>query len=391
MRDQVCHFRRRRGVVAPITALLLVVLLAFAALAMDISWLVAAKHQLQVSADNCALSTAYFIANKPLSRDRSEVSSLAESYGHEFMPFNPVENIVLQADNVKTGQAVWDAAGKVVAFNPNRTVYDAVRVVVTMSEGQRLPAFFGPILGWDYYEPTARAVVLMSVRMGALLPFTIHEDYWDAQMAAGRDDWKADDLEFAPRRVPSGDGIPELVLYPENCGEEIECDPCAGNFGALDINRDSLGLPGFVGQVEVGILRKDLLIELEPQIGQYEVALDTAEWISPAGAGYDFSIGDFNDGSGAPVAEVLLEGDPGMSVGRPLRDALKSRIGDIIGVFIHSGCDNGGSNGLYHIVQIRYARLLGFKLTSGAKAITIQPTEEEPVVDGGIDVLGLGM
>lgn len=391
MRDQVVPFKRRRGTVAAITALLIVVLLGFTALAMDISWLVAAKHQLQVAADNCALSTAYFIANKPLSFDRSEVSSLAESYGHEFMPFNPVENIALRADNVKTGEAVWDAAGKVIAFNPSSTVYDAVRVIVTMSEGQRLPAFFGPVLGWDYYEPTARAVVLLSVRMGALLPFTIHRDYWADQMAAGRDAWKADNLDFAPRRVPNGDGIPELILYPENCGDEILCDPCAGNFGALQINRDNLGLPGFAGQIEAGITRNDLLFELDPQIGDYEVALNTAEWISPDGDGYDFSVGDFKDGSGAPVAEVLLGGDPGMSVGQSMREALRTRIGDIIGVFIHVGCDNGGANGLYHIVQIRYARLLGFKLTSGAKAITIQPTEEEPVLDGGIDVLGLGM
>lgn len=387
-KSQQAHVRR--GTVATIVALLIVVLLGFAALAIDISWLVGAKHQLQVAVDHCALSTAAFIAAQPMTAPREDVSRLAEQFGHEFMPVNPVERIALIPDNVKTGNAVWKD-GKVVGINPNRSSYDAVRVIVTMSDGQTLPALFGPILGRDHYEPAAKAIALLTARAGALLPFTIHIDDWNAQMARGRDQWKGDDLSLPPKRNANGDGIPEIILYPEHCDDDPSCEPCAGNFGALRINRENLGLPGFAGQIEVGVDRQDLLYELEPQIGEYEIALSTLEWDSSEGNTYGFYVGDFLDGAGEAVEVVFLHGDPGMSIGRDMRDALKIRVGDIVGIFIHIDCLEGGANGTYHIIQIRYARLLGFKFSAGGREILIQPAEQEPTLEAELEVRGLGM
>lgn len=375
----------RRAVAAVITALLITVLLGFTAIAVDLSWLAAARRQEQTCVDNCALATAHFIANQPLGSDRRIVSAQATNYGIAFMPTNPVERIPLTPDSVETGIALRENGrdSKVVGFVPGDIVYNAVRVFVTMSEdrNQSLPSFFGTILGVEHFEPQAEAIVLLDITAGGMIPFTVYIERWDAYLDPNSDIYqdnpdKWDNWRWNGTSVEKGkDGIPEIVMYPD---KEI---PCNGNFGALNIGIDSQSLPELAQQIQFGVSSEALENEIR---ADYEIELDTYPWVNQDGDPFKFLMGDF-----APSA-VQITGEPGLRVGTPLRDALDLRLGHIVGIFIHTQCVDNGANGTYTIPEIRYARLMGYHLKTNKKWIVVQPAGEDPSSIIDIEVAGLG-
>lgn len=394
---------RRRAVAAVITALLITVLLGFTAIAVDLSWLAAARRQEQTSVDNCALATAHFIANQPLGFDRRIVSKQATDYGKAFMPINPVEHIPLTPDSVETGIAIHENGpdSKVVGFVPGDIVYDAVRVFVTMSEdrNQSLPAFFGTILGVNHFEPQAEAIVLLDITAGGMIPFTVHQKRWnsylDPQGPFYQDDWSWNGTSVEEGR---SDGIPEIVMYPDR---DI---PCNGNFGALNIDIDSQSLPELSQQIQFGVSSEALENEI---LADYDIELDTYLWVDQNGQAYvtsdgeqivndlgdpfEFLMGEFVRPNGNPF-DAQITGEPGLRIGKPLRDALDLRLGQIVGIFIHTQCgpDTNGSNALYTIPEIRYARLMGYQLKTNNMWIVVQPTGDDPSAIIDIEVAGLG-
>lgn len=398
---------RRRAVAAVITALLITVLLGFTAIAVDLSWLAAARRQEQTCVDNCALATAHFIANQPLGSDRRIVSAQATQYGIAFMPANPVEHIPLTPDSVETGIAVHEDGpdSKVVGFVPGDIVYDAVRVFVTMSvseeRDQSLPAFFGTILGVDHFEPQAEAIVLLDITAGGMIPFTVHRKRWDAylnpQSPFYQDEWSWDEANGAQHDLV-GDGIPEIVMYPD------KGITCSGNFGALNVDIDSQSLPEMAQQIQFGVSREALENEIR---ADYDIELDTYLWVDKNGLPYftlegekivddfgdpfKFLMGRFAHPNGNPF-DVQITGEPGLRIGRPMRDALDLRLGQIVGIFIHTQCgpDTDGANSLYTIPEIRYARLMGHQLRTNDMWIVVQPTGEDPSSIIDIEVAGLG-
>ena len=87
---------------------------------------------------------------------------------------------------------------------------------------------------------------------------------------------------------------------------------------------------------------------------------------------------------------VEITGEPGLRVGAPMRDALDSRIGSIVGIFIHTRCVEDGANATYTIPEVRYARLLGYELRTNNKRIVVQPTDEDAGLVMDFEVAGLG-
>ena len=87
---------------------------------------------------------------------------------------------------------------------------------------------------------------------------------------------------------------------------------------------------------------------------------------------------------------VQITGEPGLRVGTPMRAALDLRINTIVGIFIHTQCDYDGSNATYTIPEVRYARLLGYRLRTNDKWIVDQPTDANPNSIIDIEVAGLG-
>jgi hypothetical protein len=71
-----------------------------------------------------------------------------------------------------------------------------------------------------------------------------------------------------------------------------------------------------------------------------------------------------------------------------MREALQSRIGDVVGVFVHDDCEGGGAQAAYTITEVRYGRFLGFD-TGGDKALYLQPFTEDPTSASRIKIIGL--
>jgi len=82
----------------------------------------------------------------------------------------------------------------------------------------------------------------------------------------------------------------------------------------------------------------------------------------------------FTNENGQSVA-YSIDGTPGLKAS--LKDDFESRIGTVVGFFIHDTLPVGdGANAVYHIVGIRFGRLMYSKLTGSpnSKVVIIQPT-----------------
>lgn len=147
--------RQRRGAIAVLAAVFLVVMLAMIAFAVDIGYLGLAKTQLQVAADSSALAAA---ATNNLSR--SEMAAVAQ----QFASANRVVGraVQLNASDVEFG--TWDAATR--KFTSSDSVSNAVKVTVRTdaSSGGATPLFFGRIFGKTSQEQSASAIAAVNPR-----------------------------------------------------------------------------------------------------------------------------------------------------------------------------------------------------------------------------------
>ena len=57
------------------------------------------------------------------------------------------------------------------------------------------------------------------------------------------------------------------------------------------------------------------------------------------------------------------------------RDAIESRMGDVVGFFLHDDVVLDGTNAIYRIVDIRFGRIMNVVLTGGPKnqCLVLQP------------------
>lgn len=145
----------RRGVIAVLAALLLIVMLAMVAFAVDIGYIGMSQSQLQVAADASALAAAGTI-NQGDAAMRTAAQSIAEA--------NSVGNrkIQLNSSDIQTG--TWDAVSR--SFTPSNTSVNSVKVTVRTAadSGGATPLFFGRIFGKDSVDQSASAVATVNPR-----------------------------------------------------------------------------------------------------------------------------------------------------------------------------------------------------------------------------------
>ncbi len=160
---------RARGVITVMVAAFLVLLLGFAALAIDTAVIAAAKRELTTSADNCALSTMRMLGNVSAETSLEELQVLADAYARQFMAENTVAGMSLMPYQVMLGSAAPDGPrGRYMEFAPvgsAASTYNAVRIGARLadegSDDTRLRSVFGHLLGSDAYalERTAHVVL----------------------------------------------------------------------------------------------------------------------------------------------------------------------------------------------------------------------------------------
>ena len=130
--------QRRRGAMAVLAAVFLVVLIAMIAFAVDIGYLAVVRTQLQAAADSAALAAA---GSSNLSQ--SQMVSVAQQFANANQAAGRA--IQLNASDVQFG--TWNATSR--TFTPSSAAATAVKVTVRTdsSDGGASSLFFGRIFG----------------------------------------------------------------------------------------------------------------------------------------------------------------------------------------------------------------------------------------------------
>jgi hypothetical protein len=231
----------------------------------------------------------------------------------------------------------------------NPALQNAVQVLTRRtgeSPNGPVDALFSRIFGHDHSDVTATATAIFDDRVagidpaaaGDLMPFTIHEDMFDDYFYNGDDDYEWDG---SAESVSNGsDGVREVNLYPH--------DLSPGNFGLLNIGTPNQGVPPLHDQIDNGVPPGDL----ETETGSEQLT--------------------FYDDEGNPIT-YNITGDTGMK--STLESNVDGRIGDVVGIFLHSVVSGTGANAVFTITQIRWGRVMDAKLNGSPsqRGIWLQP------------------
>jgi len=349
----------RRGAVAPLTLVLMIVLLACVAFAVDVGYLAKTRNEMQRTADAAAIAAAWdLVSDEALTGDTSMSQTMTNLRGSA-VTYTSLNDICKKSPDIDENTAN-DVSGDVVVgylndlSNPNSewdysdpTKYNAVRLTVskTSQMNGEVPLFFARVLGMDSRSTTATATAALTRNIAGfripadgsnveLLPFALDIDTWNDLMAGNAcDDWCYNPETGA---VTCGsDGIKEVNLYPQGTGSP-------GNRGTVDIGGSNNSTFDIARQIVDGVSPEDL---------------------AHHGGELEFDA----------CGELDLNGDTGISAG--VKDELASIVGDPRMIPIFSDVVGPGNNADYTIVKFVGVRIMEVKLTGkmSSKRVIIQP------------------
>ena len=180
-------YNNERGVSAILIAILLLVLMGFAALALDFSHIFVAQNELQNAADAGALAGARFLYND----DGTAVNPDVNQFAYDAALANSAENIPVEVNwtSGNTGDILrghWSFATKTFTANASLEPVDLWNVssdeldanlnfinaiqVSTRREATPILAYFARIFGIENFQRTATAVAYIGFA-GTLTPF----------------------------------------------------------------------------------------------------------------------------------------------------------------------------------------------------------------------------
>lgn len=363
----ICEFKRnrpdlRRGAVIPMVAVMLPVLLGFAALAVDVGYLQVVKAQLQNAADAASLAGAStYYSDAGIRQDPAELVEIVRSRAKAVALRNPVlgEGIVLEDTDILLGQHDFaNRTGPLSSDLPWNAVHVFTRRTNESPNGS-VELFFARIFGIQTANVTAQARAVGSDHVKGyhlrrdftFIPFTIHVQRYNELCEGGPDDYGYDS-----NVISGGDGVPEIRLYPWRSTELPQADQGmvdgSGNFGTLTIGLGSQGTVFLEEQIREGITAQ----ELETEFGAPQLIFYDEEHTPETGPRIYY----------AP-------GNPGLSSG--FKDTLSARIGEIVGFFLHQGVTYDGTNARFAICGVAFGRIMDVRLTGAPKdrALVIQP------------------
>lgn len=184
-------FRRRvgqQGAVLAVVAFTLLLLLGFAAFAIDMAYLYVARNELQNAADSAALAGAGYLYPGPPAPNWD----VAQSNATRAVSGNKVTNVTLTDGQVTYGY--WDTTGakglQLLPMTPGPNDMPAVKVNILKAGGQNggeVPLFFAKVFGISSTAVGASAVAVASspssIGPGGGFPLAIPEcmfkKYWD--------------------------------------------------------------------------------------------------------------------------------------------------------------------------------------------------------------------
>jgi Flp pilus assembly protein TadG len=148
---------RRRGMIAVLSAVLFIVMLAMVAFAVDIGYMGMVKTELQSAADASALAAA-----GASNQSRSGMVQVAQSFAqyHQL----GARAVQLNSEDVQFG--TWDVSSRTFTPVSSGDLGSAVKVTVRAdtSSGGNAPLFFGHVLGAESKAMQASAVAMVNPR-----------------------------------------------------------------------------------------------------------------------------------------------------------------------------------------------------------------------------------
>ncbi len=358
---------RKRGAVAALTAVMGTVMLGFAAISVDVAYLYNAQAELQSVADAAALAGAIELLDEQRMLGETEMQDIFGSVRERAAYFAKANYVARHGIAMDTNGANISGGDLLIGrlsnfankhetlslIEPERfnTVAVRVRRDGTMNGPVRL--WFARIFGFQSASLVAESaagfdgsVVGFRKAPGTgnpqVLPLAIHEDYWDAVVAAmpGGNAEYGDNYTFDPVTglVSAGsDGFPEINIYP---GSGIGQLP-PGNYGTVDIGSNNNSTADISRQINEGLNDDDL----------------------------DFYDGEFTLANGP----ILLNGDTGISNG--FKDDLASIIGMPRTVPLFDDVYGPGGTSTFRIVRFAGIRIMHVSLKGAMnkKAVVIQP------------------
>lgn len=261
--NQKSRVGARRGAVAVLMALSLVVLCGVAVLVVDVGYVRLVGAQLQNSADAAAVAGArslypelgneihvYAVANRDAVRSEAQKFTRLNRANGKAVEVNlnssndSAGDIVIGRLNNPSNQSETLTATYV---NPN-----TVLVHIPMGEGHLngpVPLFFAKIFGWTSISSSASAMATADYPTFA--PFVVSEAKWNTLASGGNgDSYKYND----PNVTAGADGIPEIIVQPGNWnGNGLP----PGNFGWVQIGPNQ-GANVLRSQIDMGPSESDL-------------------------------------------------------------------------------------------------------------------------------------
>lgn len=155
----------RRGVVAVQVAVVMIVIMGFAALSVDLGAMYNTKADLQKAADSAALAAA----SKLGAYDQGDPIALATAEAHAYIGRNSVfgRQLSLGEGDLVFGRAIYDPGSGAYDFQPSTQFPDAVKVRLRMTQDSpngEAPLYFARVLGHERTAVIAEATAMMVPR-----------------------------------------------------------------------------------------------------------------------------------------------------------------------------------------------------------------------------------
>ncbi len=355
--------RRRTGSILVLTAVMMVLMFALLAFAVDIGYVTLIRTQMQSVADAAAMAATWELLDSRTltpSASAASVQDAAKTSARYYTQLNPVGQVPLTlADgDITFGRLnVLAGLGAPLTFtDPNS--FNATRVLVrrTVDSNDEVTTFFVRVMGINSFASRAEATAvfidnfvgfkLPPLGKGNLnvLPFALDKQTWDALLAGNcTDNWTWH--EQSSQIAAGPDGIQEVNLFPQGT------DDAPGNRGTVDIGNNNNSTCDIARQILEGVSAADL----ESLGGKLELGPDGA---------------------------LELNGDTGISAG--MKNELAAIRGQPRIIPIFSTAVGPGNNAQYTIVGFAGVRIMEVVLTGkmSSKRVIIQPARVD--VYGGI-------
>lgn len=342
----------RRGAVAVLALFLMMVLLAFIALATDVGYISYVDTELQRTADAAAIAAACTLVEQDqvgATVNADTLASVAAS-ASQYAALNKVANapVIVSSSDTQIGQLPYPFSSSSTMTFTDPAQFNAVKVRIrkTSDAGSGgVPLFFARILGYSACDMQREATAAFINSVGGfrspaegqtlqILPFALDKQTWDNMIAGtGSDNYKWDPVA---KRVTSGhDEVKEVNLYPQGTGSP-------GNRGTVNIGPSNNSTSHLSNQIRNGISKADM---------------------DCMGGSLQFD----------EHGKLYLNADTGISAG--VKDDLASIIGQTRIIPIFTEVTGNGNNAEYTIVEFVGVRVMYVKLTGSpsGKAVLVQP------------------